>query len=112
MVKKMDELLQSEKQKYDEQRKKQKRLIRGIAICIFALIVGLGAISLYSLYRDLSKQNMMKFAAILVVFASLSGLAEYIKRRKFGNSRSAVTEIIHVLIFLLMSLSMALFVKS
>ncbi|RII25323.1 MAG: hypothetical protein CXR31_14085 [Geobacter sp.] len=111
MDKEMDDILQVEKQKNDEQRKKQKRLMRGVAICIFALIVGLGAISLLSLSKDLSKLNMMKFSIILVVFAGLSGLIEYIKKRKFGSSRSAATEIIHVLIFILMSLSMAYLIK-
>ena len=107
----MDEILQAEKQKNDEQRKKQKILMLGVAICIFALIVGLGAISLLSLSKELSKSNMMRFSIILTGFAGLSGLVEYIKKRKIGSSRSAITEIIHVLIFILMSLSMAFFVK-
>ena len=108
----MDKILQAKKQMNDEQLKKQKkRLMRGVAVFIIALIVGLSAISLLSLSKELSKQNMMRISTILVVFAGLSGLVEYIKKKKLGSSRSGITEIIHVLIFILMSLSMAFYVK-
>lgn len=98
----IDRLLQAEKQKLDEQRNKQKRLIKIASVCILAIIVVISAISTYSFYKSVSKQNFITAAVIILVGALLSGLVETIKYKKTGKSKSAIAEVIHLVIFALM----------
>jgi len=107
----MDELLQDEKQKYEEQRKRQISITRIIAGCFFAIIIGLGVISLFSLFKISTKQNFITISAIIVICAGLSGLVEYFKVKRLGHSRSIINEIIQLLIFILMALAYAYFEK-
>lgn len=107
----MDQLLQAEKQKFNEQRNKQKRLIKVVSACVFTIIVGISAISIFSFYKSVSRQNFITAAVIILVGSSLSGLVEAIKIKKIGQSKSAITELIHVVIFVLMFVLSAYMLK-
>jgi hypothetical protein len=99
----IDKLLDSEKAKFEQQLKKQRKITRLIAASLLPLILGIGVISFFSLFKALSRQTFVGVSAAILAYSLLAGFVEYIKIKKYDR-KTALFMVIQSLLFVLLSI--------
>ncbi|VVB62922.1 Uncharacterised protein [uncultured archaeon] len=99
----INKLFSEEKTRYDQQRLKQRKILRIIGLCLMPLFWGIGFISIVSLFKTLSRQQFINVSATVIVYSLLSGLVEYIKT-KTKDQKKILFFLIQLALFGLMSL--------
>ena len=100
----MDQLLDSEKAKFEQQRARQRKFTRIFAACLLPLFLGIGVVSFLSLSRALPKQTFFIISITILIYSFLSGFAEYIKTKMTSHKKAVLFTVIQLLLFVLVSI--------
>lgn len=102
----MDKLLDSEKAKFDQQRKKQKKITRLIGALLLPIFLGIGVVSFFSLFKALSRQTFISISVSILVYSLLAGFVEYMKTKTYTQQKTLLFAIIQLILFVLASILM------
>jgi len=102
----IDKLLDSEKAKFEQQRKRQRKIIRLIAAFLLPIFLGIGVVSFFSLFKTLSRQTFFNISASILAYSVLAGCVEYIKTKTYTQQKTVLFVIIQLILFVLVSILM------
>jgi cytochrome bd-type quinol oxidase subunit 2 len=102
----VNKITEREKDKFEQQRVRQRKITRILAAFFLPFFLGIGVISFITLSKAISRQSLVGLSALILAYSLLSGFVEYVKIKKVGQQRSTLFGIIQLLLFLLVSLLM------
>ncbi len=106
----IDELLDSEKVKF-EQRIRRRKITRQIGEFLLLIFLGIGVASFISLSIPISRQSFWGVSASILAYSLLSGFVEYVKTKTDGHQKAVLFVIIQLLLFALVSVLMISLLK-
>ena len=90
-----------EKDKFEEQRSGQQRIIQIVSSCLLPLFIGFAITSFLVLSESLPTHGFFAITVLILVYSSASGVFEYIRIKKTGHKRSLLFTYIQSLLFVL-----------
>jgi predicted Zn finger-like uncharacterized protein len=98
----IDKFFALEKEKYDEQRSGQQRIIQVVSSCLLPLFIGGSITSFLLLSESLPTHGFFAVTVLILVYSTASGVFEYIRSKKTKQKRSLLRAFIQSLLFVLM----------
>jgi hypothetical protein len=95
----IDKFFALEKEKYEEQRSGQQRVIQVVSSGLLPLFIGAGMTSFLVLSESLPTHGFFAVTVLILVYSSASGVFEYIRNKKTKQKRSLLIPFIQALLF-------------
>ena len=102
----IDKFFALEKEKFEEQRSGQQRVIQVVSSSLLPIFIGVGMTSFLVLSESLPTHGFFAVTVLIIVYSSASGVFEYIRIKKTGQKRSLLITFIQSLLFVLIYITL------
>ena len=97
----IDKFFALEKDKFEEQRSGQQRIIQIVSSCLLPLFIGFAITSFLVLSESLPTHGFFAVTVLILVYSLASGVFEYIRNKKTKQKRSLLITFIQSFLFIL-----------